>query len=493
MFVATSSIVFIHAHHASKQSFYSTTRQYSVIQAFTHKNEAIVFIEKIQHYNTMISTEQKHCYKHTRSIDTIFDAEWETLSHISRASRLSEKVILSDEFEESEEQLGKTTISDSILSDITERDKSVSLSSEWATSLGSDRLDLILTPSSLSEGSCHSLNDEYNIGDDGILSNTPFQEEAVDDRDSINNIGANEHDDAVLSHRPSIKDAERDHMKKRRNGVEEYSGGGSISYAQLFFDPETKALVTLMEISNNILPTNRGRTSSRRKKMQSSRLERHQEHIHKGTPLHRSTELPSKSKTNVSFSNSAVTAVKRNINDSIEGLGNEDDDDDDSPFQDETLSTECSSLSSATFRRNDQGQRGNECQRGNEYGDDWIFPERHQCSPSIRFSEEPIVFSNDGSMEKKLCWLEEADIGLYLLEDCDDPWDTCGSNHGGNARCGDSLKKLLNASKFCISLTQLGESKWRTASSYHRTSDFCNGDHHKAKLERMSYSILNDF
>jgi hypothetical protein len=164
----------------------------------------------------------------------------------------------------------------------------------------------------------------------------------------------------------------------------------------------------------------------------------------------------------------------------------------DDPFQDETLSTECSSLSSEPCRKHGS----NDHNFGDD--DDWGFPiNTHLYPPSpARFSDEPIVFSNDGSMDQRLCWLDEADIGLYLLQDCDDPWDYGDPSKGANARCGDSLKKLLSASRLCMPLTQLGESRWRASSGYHRPSDLPTGNHHnghhKAKPERTSYSILND-
>ena len=433
----------------------------------------------------MIATDQQHYHNPSGNMDTIFDAEWETLSHISRTSRFSERLNLSDDFQESVDH-SKATSNRSISECLTtERDKSIYLSSEWATSLGSDRLDLILSASSLTDGSCLSLHDGCDVGDDDILSTVRFDEEAIESRDGISINDGEEGHEAVQSRCISTKNNIRnENTKMPVSDTQEITGGGSISYAQLFFDPETKALVTLMEISNNSQPTRQRRVSSRRKNdngnERRSRLERRQTQLQRKTPLHRSFELPSKRDTDNSFSNSAGTRDGRKRSNSAEGWSDVGADDD-SPFQDETLSTECSSLSSMTYRKNDGSHRGSDC------GDDWVFSAAQLFPPApTRFSDEPVVFSNNGSMEQRLRWLDEADIGLYLLEDCADPWDNYDSNRGG-ARCGESIKRLLNASRFCIPLTQVGESKWR---ANHRASSLSNGEHHKPKL---SYSILNDF
>lgn len=478
-----SSVDFINATKSSTHEFWTSIISFFVTSNIQGKKEAILQLEKVNYCNTMIATDQQHYHNPSGNMDTIFDAEWETLSHISRTSRFSERINLSDDFQESVDHL-KATSNRSITECLTtERDKSICLSSEWATSLGSDRLDLILSASSLTDGSCLSLPDESE--DDDILSTVRFDEEAIESRDGISINDGDEGDEAVQSNCFSTKDNSRNkNTKMPANHAQEINGGGSISYAQLFFDPETKALVTLMEISNNLQPTRQHRSSSRRKNDTSnercSRLERRQTHLHRKTPLHRSFELPSKRDTDNSFSNSAGTRDGRKRSNSAEGWSDVGTDDD-SPFQDETLSTECSSLSSVTYRKNDGSHRGSDC------GDDWFFSAAQLFPPApVRFSDEPVVFSNDGSMEQRLCWLDEADVGLYLLEDCADPWDNYGSNRGG-ARCGESIKRLLSASKLCIPLTQLGESKWR---AHHRASSLSNGGHHKPKL---SYSILNDF
>ena len=197
--------------------------------------------------------------------------------------------------------------------------------------------------------------------------------------------------------------------------------------------------------------------------------------------------LSSSSKNEKGEKHSAASSRESEQASNSTDVWNDDEELEDRPYQDETLSTECSSLSSATCRKRDR----NHDEVNSESDDDrnWGFPvaQFHPPSPT-RFSDEPIVFSNDRSMDQKLCWLDEADVGLYLLHNCDDPWDYGGSTRG--ARCGESLLKLLNASRFCISLVQLGDLKWRASSTYHRTADLPNGN--RAKLERMSYSVLGD-
>mmetsp|Transcript_1146 Transcript_1146/g.2582 ORF Transcript_1146/g.2582 Transcript_1146/m.2582 type:complete len:126 (+) Transcript_1146:629-1006(+) len=111
-----------------------------------------------------------------------------------------------------------------------------------------------------------------------------------------------------------------------------------------------------------------------------------------------------------------------------------------------------------------------------------------------RFSDEPIVFSNDKNMGQKLCWLEEAEVDLYLLHDCDDPWDYGSTKGSTNTRCGDSLMRLLKVSRLCISLSQIGELKWRASTTSDHYSNLTNGSNknQKVKPERSSYSVLNN-
>ena len=411
----------------------------------------------------MIATEQQHYPNYGRNMNNMFDVDWETLSQISRTS---ERESLYEDGQKLGDQAKKCS----------EHEKSTDLSNDWVMALGNERLDFILnasSSSSLTDGSCYSLQSEFDDLDDGIISTVSFDyDEILDSRDS-SNTSDQKCEDGV-----SAKNAQ------------DFIGGGSISYAQLFFDPQTKALVTLMEISNTIQPTRSCHTQNKRRNGAETRRtqgivhpEKKQER-ERETPLHCSSELLSKSESSGSFRRSTI---KRG-NNPIKGRDHNQDEDD-SPFQDDTLSTECSSLSSQTFRGHDRS-RSKE-----DDGADWGFPATnlHPISPT-RFADEPIVFSNDRSMNQDLCWLDKADVGLYLLEDCADPWEYGGSSGRGSARCGESIKRLLTASTRCISLPQLGELKWRASAPYYRTPDLSYGMHqnHKTKIERMSYSILND-
>ena len=461
----------------------------------------------------MIATDLQH-YPNPDGNTNLFDAEWETLTKLSRTSHLPEQATsLCDGFVEKSETINRRVATDLSPPTITEREKeSTSPANDWVEPLENKRLDLILNTSSLTEDSCFSLHSEFDfLEQEDIRSNVSFDEEAVDSRDGVgDNDNSNDDDDdeeeTVQSHSICTGSGEQDFDQTNNNACEDAgmpraeiirvaTGGRSISYAQLFFDPETKALVTLMEIANDLAGDHRRRRASSRSRSKSdidavgrSRLARRKNQPPRGTPLHRSPVALSKTLNDDSGCNNVVTRDNNaKTTDSTDEWDMEKKDD--RPFQDETLSTECSSLSSEPCRKHIYSDHN--------FGDDddWGFPTTiHPYPPSpARFSDEPIVFSNDGSMDQRLCWLDEADIGLYLLQDCDDPWDYGGR---GNARCGDSLKKLLNASRLCMPLTQLGESRWRASSSYHRPSDLPTGNHHnshhKAKPERTSYSILND-
>ena len=57
---------------------------------------------------------------------------------------------------------------------------------------------------------------------------------------------------------------------------------------------------------------------------------------------------------------------------------------------------------------------------------------------------EPIVFSTEPSQST---WFEEAELDLYLLHDCQDPWEMDGK---AQCSCSEALKKLLLASKSLV-------------------------------------------
>jgi hypothetical protein len=410
----------------------------------------------------------------------MFDTEWDASSQKSSASQLSEMATLCDEFPE---VAAPTTGRSSDCED--------------------PGLDLVLTASSLTEASCFSLRSEFDFLDEDVLSTVESVEDSrcgETEKESDGTIqSSNRPVNSTEAQLQAIGNETGNHTNRPHSEtVQDIPKGGSISYAQLFFDPESKALVTLMEIAADRGPGHgdRGTTGgnhckSARDCRSRSRSEKHKIHSpRRETPLHWPSVVVAKNSKDERSCYSVVSRGSETSPTDTSGV-------DDRQFQDETLSTECSSLSSRTCRKRDpeEDRKENEAV---DWGDDWGFPcfETPQLEPPvspIRYLDEPIVFSNDCSMEEpKLCWLDEANIGLYLLHDCDDPWDYGGSTRG--ARCGESLKRLLSLTRLCVSLTQLGESKWRASSGYHRASNFPNhnGNHQKAKVERTAYSVLND-
>ena len=153
-------------------------------------------------------------------------------------------------------------------------------------------------------------------------------------------------------------------------------------------------------------------------------------------------------------------------------------DEENRPSNDDTLSTKSSSSFSEICRKNHSICR-----------DVWDSPtSKADTSDPTRFRDEQIVFSSLTSMDRELCWLDDANIGLYLLHDCDDPWDNEGPSRESSVRCGESIKRLLNASWFCMSLVQLGDLKWRASSASHQHG---SGPPRKDHNHKLSYSILN--
>jgi hypothetical protein len=161
----------------------------------------------------------------------------------------------------------------------------------------------------------------------------------------------------------------------------------SLPYAQLCFDPETKALVTLMEIN---LAGN-GRHSKR------LRIIDPQEE--NGAPV-----LPTTLQM-ISSSNSGTAS---------------------------TVST-----------------------RSNGPGDE------------ILKYDEPIVLSS----YSEEVWLEETDLGLYLLHECEDPWEAHG--RGG---CKQTLKNLFIASRLLI-VFKKRDSQWEPS---------------RESLTRIEYAMLGE-
>jgi hypothetical protein len=321
----------------------------------------------------------------------------------------------------------------------------IDLVDDWISYMDDDELDLVLSTSSLTAGSDFTFNRLYDGND------ADYDDDDEDDDDPIKSRTNDEErdDDFVVTKencRSKFQENEK-HGKRESSGstknspikfLPETNGGipkGSISYAQLFFDPETQMLVTLMEMNFGLGYDEKGNEKHRN-----------------GASYHH------QSFSDIYDSNERMTKhLKSN-------------DVSDVRLQDQTLLTECSSMSSET-RSND------DC--GFDITDFNHFP----TSKKARFLDEPIVFSHDDSMNR-VCWFEENDYDMYLLHDCDDPWGDYNSAKG--ARCTDTLKKLLTASRCCIPLPQVGESKWKTL----KDNNGLSKGNYKAQTERLSYSVL---
>ncbi|OEU16844.1 hypothetical protein FRACYDRAFT_239437 [Fragilariopsis cylindrus CCMP1102] len=273
----------------------------------------------------------------------------------------------------------------------------IDLVDEWISFMVDDELDLVLSTSSLTAGSDFTFNDKHGKRESsGSTNNSPIK-----------------------------------FLPEANGGIPK----GNISYAQLFFDPETQTLVTLMEMNFGL------------------------GYDEKGNEKHRN---------GVSHHHQSFSDIYDSNERRTEDLKSNDVSD--VRLQDQTLLTECSSISSET-RSND------DC--GFDITDLKHFP----TSKKSCFLDEPIVFSHEDSMNR-VCWFEENDYDMYLLHDCDDPWGDYNSSKG--ARCTDTLKKLLTASRSCISLPQVGELKelkWKD------NNGFSKGNY-KANSERLSYSVL---
>ena len=431
----------------------------------------------------MIPITSKHEPNLDKDIDR-FHTESENLSSRSLISQFSGNASVGNVFRESENLRGKATTINPVVADTIERYNVSDFTTDWVGALENEKMDLIINTSSLADESCSALSHDFGIEEDGTPYNLPFEEGIVDGGDSIGNY-KDEHssqshpDPSKLLFRYAQDDDGKDspfactkHLKEQK------SKGAAISYAQLFFDQENKTLVALMEISNcqKFTICDNNDHSGYNVAGCSSHVVPHKRDLPRGISLHRSSIVVTKNHQNDEGSH----ILSRNISNEWDSRMK---DDDNRPFHDDTLSTECSSLSSVTYSKDDY-----DCH------DTSSLPEmKPDPPPPTRFSDEPIVFSNDVSMEQNFCWLDEANIGLYLLHDCDDPWDSGVPTRESNARCGESIKKLLNASRFCISLVQLGELKWRVSSTYHNSSDPSHNYHnHKTKIDQTSYSILKD-
>mmetsp|Transcript_60024 Transcript_60024/g.147539 ORF Transcript_60024/g.147539 Transcript_60024/m.147539 type:complete len:364 (-) Transcript_60024:217-1308(-) len=217
-----------------------------------------------------------------------------------------------------------------------------------------------------------------------------------------------------------------------------------ISYAQLFFDPETKNLVTIMEIN---LPNRPDLFCGSSSSGSSNIILGHDEEADPSLgiqPFCRQVSAPrSCSGSGIFGGNTSGRDFSGGPVDSG-GRGRW--------AVDETLLTECSSISSATSTTSHEDCR-----------DDVMFSvspskekkTKHEkdrtgfCYDGAVADTEPIIFSHNDLGE---LWFEENELSLYLLHDDGEPWETIGRKSG----CTESLKKLLAASRSCISLRQLG-------------------------------------
>ena len=321
----------------------------------------------------------------------------------------------------------------------------IDLVDEWISFMDDDDLDLVLSTSSLTAGSDFTFSGLYNGND------ADYDDDDDDDDNTIKSRFNDEErdDDFVVTRKKCHNEFQEDdkHGKRESSGstnnspikfLPEANGGipkGNISYAQLFFDPETQTLVTLMEMNFGLGCDEKGNEKHR-----NGASHHHQSF----SDIYDSNERRTKD-----LKSNDVSDVR---------------------LQDQTLLTECSSISSET-RSND------DC--GFDITDLKHFP----TSKKACFLDEPIVFSHEDSMNR-VCWFEENDYDMYLLHDCDDPWGDYNSSKG--ARCTDTLKKLLTASRCCISLPQVGELKWNAL----KDNNGLSKGNYKANSERLSYSVL---
>jgi hypothetical protein len=188
----------------------------------------------------------------------------------------------------------------------------------------------------------------------------------------------------------------------------------TISYAQLMFDPETQMLVTLLQVN----------------------------------PVDRPCMLQIDPDANLNREdNDKSNLISFPVQ--VEAR-----------FQDQTLLTECSSISSVICREAPVLARIGTC--------------------THRFSDEPLVFSYHRSCQLRAT---ENDLRLHLLKDHGEPWDV---STGKSVGCKETLMRLLMF-RTCISLAslrQVGEAKWNQISE--------KGQVTYPLLTSMAYSALID-
>mmetsp|Transcript_4164 Transcript_4164/g.4655 ORF Transcript_4164/g.4655 Transcript_4164/m.4655 type:complete len:396 (-) Transcript_4164:2167-3354(-) len=377
----------------------------------------------------------------------LFDVEWNTLNiwftHIDGNDngnnrtkfQIPSGVTRDDIFYELEKRRGMVTKNDTSTTTVAvRRDNSdIDLVSSWITYMDDDDFDLVFSTSSLTEGS------DFTISGLG-KSRTKDEEEGDDDIVVVKREDCSDefHEDKKQRRRETSDcDFIRDPAIKSLPEANEWISKGSISYAQLFFDPETQMLVTLMEMNLGLGYARKEREEYRNKKLfrQSLSITTNNNVMKKDFKLETTNE---------------VLDVRP---------------------QDQTLLTECSSISSETHYSFD-------------YGFDTTDFDHFPIATKTRFLDEPIVFSDDDN-NNRICWFEGRDFDTYLLHDCDDPWDFHSTK---GTKFADTLRKMLTASRCCISLPQIGESKWKASKGDNGLSK----GNCKAHSERLSYSVLED-
>lgn len=373
----------------------------------------------------------------------LFDVEWNTLkiwfTHIDGNDngnnrtkfQIPSGVTRDDIFYELEKRRGMETKNDTITTTVAVRgDKSdVDLVNSWITYIDDDDFDLVFSTSSLTEGS------EFTTS--GLGKSGTKDEEGEDDIVVKREDCPDEFHEDERQRRLESSDFPRDPAIKSFPEAHEWISKGSVSYAQLFFDPGTQMLVTLMEM-------NLGLGYARKER----------EEYRNGKSLRQSLSTTA---------NSNATKKDFKLDTTNEVL--------DVRPQDQTLLTECSSISSETNYSSD-------------YGFDTTDFDHFPIAMKTRFLDEPIVFSHDDN-NNRVCWFEEREFDMYLLHDCDDPWDFHSTKE---KKFADTLRKILTASRCCISLPQIGESKWKDIKGDNGLSK----RNSKAHSEKLSYSVLGD-
>ena len=297
----------------------------------------------------------------------------------------------------------------------------------WISFLDQENSNVSLSTSSLTEDSDVTLR-RLGTGDNDP-NNCRSTTMTRDDEDDI-------HARDTICNNVEKMSTDKTDFKKSCFATNVLSEANISSYAQLFFDPETQMLVTLMEMNFGLDYHDKKQVVEDHRNKASCQL----------THLKAATE----------------NAIIKNTNTSS------------SP--DQTLLTECCSLSSSETTSYSTNI-------GCDFGVKKI-KHHHPIVKKTCLLDEPIVFSHDVSLNQG-CYFEERDFDVYLLQDNDHLWDYRSTKE---RRCTDSLKKLLLASRGCVSLPLVGESKWKAL----KLQNALSKAHCKNSFESLSYSVLKN-